>query len=287
MSHAASSQPSRAHDVERWLPPDVGRATGPVLKQPTQEEIAAMEEAARRAGAEAGFREGYRAGYEEGADKAAEEARVEREALAAREEARRQEQAQTLADTIAALEGIARELADPLASTADELEPELLALVEALARQVIMEELSVRPELIQQVLHQALGQLPSRQHALKVHVHPDQQAILETYAQARGEQVVWVADAAIEPGGCLIESGPSRIDASLESRLRQGVAAIWGDLSKPRQEIDALELAAEPEEALSDEAWVQPDPEPEPEPEVDSALAEVSDSLPAEAEESP
>nr|WP_209262207.1 flagellar assembly protein FliH [Thiorhodococcus minor] len=263
------------------MPPDVGRATAPVLKPPTQEEIAAIEEAARRAGAEAGFRDGYRAGHKEGADKAAEEARVEQEQRAAREEAQRQEQTQALTETVAALEGIAQELADPLASTADELEPELLALVEALARQVIMEELSTRPELIQQVLHQALAQLPSRQHALKVHVHPHQQAILATYAQARGEQVVWVADAAIEPGGCLIESGPSRIDASLESRLRQGVAAIWGDLSKSRQEIDVLELAAEPTDALADVAKIEPEPEPEPE------LGEPLDPAHEDAEESP
>nr|WP_206171554.1 FliH/SctL family protein [Thiorhodococcus mannitoliphagus] len=265
----ASSQSSRAHDVERWLPPDVGRATGPVIKPPTSEEIAAIEEAARLAGAEAGFREGYKTGYKEGADKAAEEARVEQDSRATREQAQRQEQDRILSETVAALEGVARELADPLASTADDLEPELLALVEAVARQVIMEELRIRPELVQQVLHQALKQLPSRQYALRVHVHPDQQAILERYAQERGEQVSWVPDREIEPGGCVLESGPSRIDASLEARLRQGIAAIWGDVSKPRQEIDAVDVSAEFEASMPDVAMTDPDPDPEPEPEPD------------------
>ncbi|MBK1721315.1 hypothetical protein CKO23_03480 [Thiocystis violacea] len=232
------------------MPPDVTlRASQPEVEDvrlPTAEEVAAIEEEARRAGAEAGFREGYQAGYQEGCDKAAREAEVERGEREVREAEQRATQEGILAETVGALEAIAAELADPLASAVDALEPELLALVEAVARRVIMAELATRPELIQRVLREALGQLPSRHHAVRLYVHPDQQAVLESYAEHQGEDISWVPEPGMEPGGCVLESGPSRIDASLDARLRQAVEAIWGDLERPSTGLEAESRSDEP-----------------------------------------
>ena len=256
---AADSVPPRL-DVRRWLPPDVNGepelAQEEVLVAPTAEEIVAIQEAARRAGAEAGQREGYAAGYEEGRAQAAREAAAEAQARAAREETHRLAQEQQLIETVGALEALALTLADPLASTAESLEPELLALVEALARRVILAELESRPELVARVLHAAMAQLPSRKHPLRVQVHPDQQAILETYAQTHGERITWVPEPALEPGGCILEAGPSRIDATLDARLRQAVDAIWGEVARPAP-------ASLPEPA-PDLAGSAPEPCPEP-----------------------
>lgn len=270
---AACAQPSAA-DVERWMPPDVSdgaqRAADAAPRAPSAEEIAAITEAAHRAGAEAGFSEGYAAGHQEGLDKAAEASEAERIEREAREAASEASRERILSESVAALEGIARALADPLASSADDLEPELLALVEALARRVISEELHTRPDLIERVLSQALAQLPSRNHPLYVHVHPDQQAILQAYANSRGESVIWVSDPAIEPGGCIVESGPSRIDASIQARLRQAVDAIWGELARPEPDGgDGLQTAQspsapEPPAELASSAAAQSDPVPEP-----------------------
>ena len=224
-------------DAQRWMPPDVGasplREPEPepesLIHPPTAGELAAIEEAARAAGATAGFE----AGYQEGLEQALQQAGAERDARLARETELRTLHDATLKETITALEGIAADLADPLARSADDLEPELLMLVETLAKRVIMDELRQRPDLIARVLRQALVQLPSRNHALRVHVHPDDQAILETYANSIGESLTWLADPAIERGGCLVESGASRIDARLETRLRQSIDAIWGELAPP------------------------------------------------------
>ena len=226
-------------DAQRWMPPNVGAAPlhgsepepepEPLVHQPTAVELAAIEEAARAAGAAAGFQ----AGYQEGLEQALAQAGAERDARLARETELRAIQDATLQETIAALEGIAADLADPLARSADDLEPELLMLVETLAKRVIMDEVSQRPDLIARVLRQALVQLPSRNHPLRVHVHPDDQAILDAYANSIGESLTWLADPAIERGGCLVESGASRIDARLETRLRQSIEAIWGELAPP------------------------------------------------------
>jgi flagellar assembly protein FliH len=262
----SASDSRLAAGIRRWLPPDVDfdpQAEAVVEPQgpppPTPEEIAAMQEAARHAGVEAGYREGYETGYREGREKAdqeAEAARIEREAS---EREWRQTEEQTLRETVAALEGIARALADPLADSADALEPELLALVSALARRVVMAELTTRPELIQQVLHEALQQLPSRKHPIRIHVNPRDQELLAAYAESNDEQPTWVADPEVEPGGCILTSGPSRIDAGLETRLRQGIEAIWGELEPP-----APSSPAEPESEFESEMESRPEPESEP-----------------------
>lgn len=261
----SASDPRLAAGIRRWLPPDVDfdpnaveipEPEGP--PPPTPEEIAALQEAARHEGAEAGYREGYEAGYREGRAKADQEAEVERAEREAREQEWRQTEEQTLRETVAALEGIAHALADPLAESADALEPELLALVSALARRVVMAELTTCPELVQQVLHEALQQLPSRKHQIRIHVNPRDQELLAAYAESNDEQPIWIADPEVEPGGCILTSGPSRIDAGLETRLRQGIEAIWGELEPPAPSspTDESEPMAEPES--------QPEPELEP-----------------------
>ncbi|MBK1716703.1 hypothetical protein CKO27_03390 [Thiocystis violacea] len=240
-------------EIQRWMPPDVAldSATPPQPEGGTlsPEELAAITETARQTGAEAGFRAGYQTGYQEGLELAAREAAAERQERERREQEWRAHEESTLRATVGSLVGIAREFADPLANSADALEPELLALVSALARRVVLAELATRPELIEQVLQSALGQLPSRNHGVRVEVHPDDQRILEIYASAHGETVTWIANPDLEPGGCILVSGPSRIDASLEVRLRQGIEAIWGELTRP---------------------------EPEPEPELSPVLVETS-----------
>ncbi|AFL72429.1 flagellar biosynthesis/type III secretory pathway protein [Thiocystis violascens DSM 198] len=249
-------------DAQRWMPPDVTTPPlcepepepEPLVHRPTADELAAIEEAARAAGAEAGFEAGYR----EGLEQALQEAGEERDARLARETELRTLQEATLQETIAALEGIAADLADPLARSADDLEPELLMLVETLAKRVVMDELRQRPDLIARVLRQALAQLPSRNRPLRVHVHPDDQAILDAYANSIGESLTWLADPAIERGGCLIESGASRIDARLETRLRQSIDAIWGELAQPMESAPAeppeAQMEVPPEAPLENDA---------------------------------
>lgn len=255
-----------AATAERWLPPLVGvvESVAELLEPeepppPTAEEIAAMIEAAQREAAEAGYRDGYERGYAEGQAQAAAEAAVEQAERAAREQAWRESEAQTLRETVAALESIAQSLADPLADSADALEPELLVLVSAMARRVVMAELTHAPERIQQVLHVALQQLPSRKHPIRLHVNPQDQSWLMAYAAARDEQLTWVADPEIERGGCVLMSGPSRIDATLDARLRQSIDAIWGELHPPKPLAVQDAVSAPPLEVQPDvQAEAQP-----------------------------
>lgn len=208
----------RVHDPDAsvWEPPEIGdEGLRPARRLPTAAEIEAIEEQARQNGFEAGYAEGHEVGKHE-AEKAA-----------------RAKSDKQLRETVAQLESLAGGLTDPLAEAADQLEPEILALTVALARKVLNAELETQPEQIERVLHQALEQLPGRHREVRVHVHPDDRALLEDYAQTLDARVQWVSDNGLARGGCRVEAGAAVVDASLERRLQQAVEAVWGELEEP------------------------------------------------------
>jgi flagellar assembly protein FliH len=217
---------SNKRDAVPWEPPFFGELPPeePEYHLPTAAEIEAIEETARQAGYEAGFERGYQEGRELAKQEALELAQV------TRERADRQ-----LADTVSALEEVATLLSDPLVVAVDQLESELLLLITALARQVITAELTTREDLIQAVFRKALQELPTRQQTITVFLNPEDHAILQQYARSlpEAEKISCQPDPKITRGGCFIESGYSRVDASLETRLRQNIEAIWGELMPP------------------------------------------------------
>ncbi|WP_038054581.1 FliH/SctL family protein [Thioalkalivibrio sp. ALJ1] len=193
-----------------WEPPEIGDdGVHPPRRLPTASEIESIEEEARKNGFESGYAEGHELGQRE-AEKAAR----------AREEKK-------LRATVAELEAVAGGLADPLADGVDALEPELLALVTALARKVVQSELEARPEQIKTVLQGALAQLPGRNQEVRVHLHPEDQALVEAYGERSDVRITWVPDPALARGGCRVEAGAATVDASLERRLQHAVEALW------------------------------------------------------------
>ncbi|MGM0553441.1 MAG: FliH/SctL family protein [Pseudomonadota bacterium] len=210
----ASGADSLDHDADaaRWEPPVIGEnGVQPVRRLPTAAEIEAIEEEARQNGFESGYAEGHALGKQE-AEKAA-----------------RARSDKTLREAVAALESVARGLNDPLADAAEALEPELLALVTALARQVLRVELETRPTVIESVLHEALQQLPGRDRPVRIHLHPEDQGLVEQFEKRTDREISWVADASLARGGCRVESGAAVVDASLERRLQHAIEALWNN----------------------------------------------------------
>ncbi|MBN2885916.1 MAG: flagellar assembly protein FliH [Chromatiaceae bacterium] len=269
--------------AERWLPPDVGDPPAarepepepePQPRLPTAAEIEAIEQEAREAGyaagRESGEKEGYEAGFESGYK--------EGHALGYREaesEARARAD-KVLRETVEALEGVARDLADPLGAMVDDLEPDLLALVVAMARRVILAELETRPELVSRVLHEALAELPSRRHEVRVRINPEDASVLRDYGRAQEASIHWIEDEEVARGGCRVESGPSQIDASLETRLSHAVDAIWGQHQSPPE-------SPPPEPSRPD----PPQPEPAPRPPEASARPGAEDKTARAAQREP
>jgi len=205
-----------------WEPPELGQKKAATERHlPTAAEIQAIEEEARQNG----FESGYSEGHELGRDEAEKEARARAD--------------KELREAVASLEGAAAGLADPLAQGLDALEPELLALVTAMARKVIRSELEARPDRIREILHAALGQLPGRNQEVQVHLNPEDQALVADYGENADPRIRWIPDPALARGGCRVEAGAATVDASLEKRLQQALEALWNGDYPAAEEADA------------------------------------------------
>lgn len=197
---------------ERWQLAsfDAEPATGNLLNgdstpaQPTVDELDRICEQARK--------DGYQAGYAAGQ-------------AAARAEATRIGRA---------ADGLDRALAEFDQQVADEL----LALAVETARQVVRGEISARPDVILQVVHDALAQLP-HQHAT-IYLHPDDAALVRSYVgdalTHAGHRIL--EEPKLKPGDCMLESGNSQLDASLATRWRRvieslGLESAWEEREKP------------------------------------------------------
>lgn len=112
-------------------------------------------------------------------------------------------------------------------------EAEMLRLVMAVSRKVVAGEVHVNPEIISNVIHEAL-QLLDRPENVRVHVNPaDVERVL---ANIGGEMVIGrsgerldiavCGDTRVDMGGCMLESDAGVIDARLETRLAVAEEAL-------------------------------------------------------------
>jgi flagellar assembly protein FliH len=191
-------------DFRRWELPEVGndhplrRATDPPVQQPTVRELEELHQQARAEGFTSGHAEGMAAG---------------------RQQVREQ------LDRLAALcEAVAR----PLQSLDEQVEKELARLATVIARRVIVRELQLSPELIARAVREAATALPAATRELRVHVHPDDLALLRDLGAVESHWQL-LADPALARGDCRLESERSRLDARVDARLAAVVDAVLGD----------------------------------------------------------
>lgn len=117
----------------------------------------------------------------------------------------------------AQLELLEQQLAVSLAQVASDI-----------ARQVVRTELQTHPALIETVAQEALSTLLHSARHIRVRVHPDDHGLLVEQGQLdlESRQARLVPDASITAGGCVVESDIGVIDAAIETRWRQAVAAL-------------------------------------------------------------
>lgn len=146
--------------------------------------------------------EGYAAGYAEGQAAArAEAARLQTLITAAR----------------ADLERLDQHVAD-----------RVLALALEVAHRVVGVAFRAQPELVLPVVQEAVRCLPEFEQPVRVHLHPEDAALVEAQlgdgARAGGWQLV--ADGTVARGGCKLATITGAVDATLASRWERVLAAL-------------------------------------------------------------
>jgi flagellar assembly protein FliH len=174
---------------------------------------APLDPAVARAQAQHGYDDGYQAGLAEG--------------LAAGRAAAADE----VAEAVARAEALCRSLGEAADDLRRRQALELKGLEDTLARAaidfaaaVVGRELQLSSSPGADALARALALVPAG-CAATARLHPTDVASLGAVSEA----VAVIADPAIEPGGCILEVGDSRIDAQLGSALDRVRAALLGD----------------------------------------------------------
>lgn len=102
------------------------------------------------------------------------------------------------------------------------LDEEALTLALAIGRAIVRHEVSVDPDTVLGIVRAALAEL-SAGAAVSLRVHPDDAETLRSAVPALGlpvtTEVVVIGDPTISPGGCLVESGAARVDATIEAQI--------------------------------------------------------------------
>lgn len=198
-----------------WQPNAFGDAPGKAaasVRAPVDEaQRAAEQHGALQAARQSGYQDGYRDGLV---------------ALESFKQSFAAQMAAQLGQLVQAFDAefgqLEAQIADTVARTAT-----------ALARQVVRSELAARPELVAVVATQAVEAVLLSAKHIRVHVNPEDQALVANGAAdvlaARGARLI--ADAGISRGGCRVESDLGRIDAGIEARWAQAAASLGQPLA--------------------------------------------------------
>ncbi|MCU0943601.1 MAG: FliH/SctL family protein [Hydrogenophaga sp.] len=177
------------------------------------EHTAALEQAVQAAREQA-FAEGFAHGHAV-AEKEVREALEDSARKSAEENAQRM--AQLLQNT-----------RDHLKQNEERISRQMLDLACDLARQVVRQELRHNPQHLLPVITEALAQLVDDGLPATVRMHPNDLALMKVPLQEllgdKGPELV--ADGNISPGGCLVESASTSVDATMEKRWMRAIANL-------------------------------------------------------------
>lgn len=122
-------------------------------------------------------------------------------------------------------------LSQPLSGIDATVERELSELAVLIGQQLCKQQLLVQPEQVLAIVHEAIDRLPVAKHPVRIRLNPDDAALIASSGeQEPGWQLI--EDPGMARGGCEIQTDSSRIDASLETRLAELVAQLFGEQTR-------------------------------------------------------
>jgi flagellar assembly protein FliH len=198
--------------VQRWSLPEV---EGPVIGKRPQNDTARDKERAEQL-----FRAEQARGYEAGV--AAGRAEIQRKTG-------------ELDTRIRQLDTVLAFLSQPLQQLDAEVERQLALLALTVGKQLARRELTTDPAQVIAIIRDAVSRLPAAARDVRVHLHPEDAAIVrERLASATGDRA-WVAveDPALSRGGCIVRTENSQVDARFETRVNHIVTSVMGEERAP------------------------------------------------------
>jgi flagellar assembly protein FliH len=219
--HAAAARPA-------FLDTELGRApTLTLISSPAEPEVQQQVDEGLTAVEAAGYEQGYVHGYDEGkAVGYADGYQAGNDRAAADALAAATDRENRLGEALMALATAARECDARQRAAIDDIEQSVVEAVFDLAETLLGREMSRTRTPGRDALRRALSLADSHGPAV-ARLNPDDLETIGDYADlAPGRAIELVADPAIEPGGCILEAGSTRVDAQLGPALRRAKQAL-------------------------------------------------------------
>ncbi len=178
----------------------------PGITLPTAEEIEQIHRNAHQEGYAAGRQQGHGEGYAEGYKQGMAEA----------------------TEKVNLIRSILSEANQELARLDQEISEDLLSLALAIARQVLLQSLEVKPEILLAVIRESIAKLPPFNQHANLRVNPQDAGLVREQLGEQLEHTGWkiIDDERIARGGCKLETSSSHVDASLDKRWEKVTSAI-------------------------------------------------------------
>lgn len=196
--------------IERWSLPEM---EGTVIGRPVDDRKAkAAAEAIAKVAREQSEARGYEAGM-------------------AKAQAEMKDRIAKLDSQIKRLDVLLQFVSRPLQSLDAEVENMLLQLALTVGKQLARRELMVDPTQVIAIIRESLAELPASAREIRVHLHPEDAAIVRERLAAPSNERAWsiVEDPTMSRGGCVVRTENSHIDARLDSRISTIIANAFGD----------------------------------------------------------
>ena len=132
---------------------------------------------------------------------------------------------------VAQLESMFTTLARPLQDMDAQVEQQLVNLALIVARQLVRRELRMDPAQVIAVIRESVGLLPAAARDVRVHLHPQDAAVVRERLATPGAERAWtiVEDPVMMRGGCRVTTDTAQIDARLETRIGTVISTVLGD----------------------------------------------------------
>jgi flagellar assembly protein FliH len=187
----------QATQLGRWEPEAFSEPPKNEVKLPTVDEINRVHKNAHSEGFEEGFRQGSNAAVAEAA---------------------------RLTDLLTGLQA-------DLGNFEQQIAEKLMGFALTLSQTVLRTALDHHPELILPVVREALAEVPPVNNTVQLHLHPQDAALLRKHGGEliKLDQIEFVEDPRLEPGGCRVRNSSVEIDATLAVRWRRALATLGRD----------------------------------------------------------
>ncbi len=142
-----------------------------------------------------------------------------------------EEKGRELDERTRALQAALGALARPLAQVDDVVHQQIAQLAMLVARGLIRRELRADPTQIIGIVRETVALLPASTHGVRVALHPEDAAVVRERVVVSGPESGWsiIDDPALARGDCRVYTDYAQIDARIETRLKESLAALLGD----------------------------------------------------------